>query len=63
MDEKSCWTCGHFLIGGACFKNGEKDAQFVEHDYLCDEWVPENTEGTITYEITKHVEENLEKND
>lgn len=55
---KSCWTCGHWLIGGYCFKNGANEPhEKTKHDYVCDEWVEENAEGSITALITKHAEE------
>lgn len=49
--EKSCWTCGHFLIGGGCWKDsnmGEAGRKNVEVDHVCDSWVEEGTKGTVT---------------
>jgi hypothetical protein len=46
-----------FFDRGMCFKDGEENTQQVEHDHLCGDWVPENTDGTITREISDHVAE------
>lgn len=59
MDGKSCWSCGHYLIGGGCWKDGQlgqdgwKD---VSPNDCCDSWVPENTEGTINGIIDAELE-------
>ena len=59
--EKNCWTCGHWLIGGLCYKNGvDSDYEITAHDYVCDSWVKENAHGTITEYIAKQINENEE---
>lgn len=56
--EKSCWTCGHWLIGGFCFKNGtDKQHENTSHDYVCNKWVAEDIEGTITGMIAENAKE------
>ncbi|MBG9772403.1 hypothetical protein [Brevibacillus laterosporus] len=56
--EKNCWTCSHWLIGGGCWKDAFIDGAYsqlgvvmTEHDHYCDDWVIEGTEGTIMYEV------------
>jgi hypothetical protein len=47
----NCWSCGHWLIGGGCWKYGhigEPGWRDTNPDDSCEEWVPEGTEGTIT---------------
>ncbi|WP_431030036.1 hypothetical protein [Lysinibacillus sp. LZ02] len=40
---KMCWGCGHYLIGGGCWKDGQmlqpgwKD---VQPDNTCNSWIP-----------------------
>ena len=54
--NKSCWTCGHFLIGGGCWKDGqmgEEGWKDVSPEDICEAWVKEGTEGTVTYFIEK----------
>lgn len=49
-EEKSCWTCGHFLIGGGCCIAGCGSGYWikVDVDHTCDKWVEEGTKGTVT---------------
>ena len=49
--SKTCWGCGHFLVGGGCWKDGEMlqpGWKNVEPDDTCGSWVPEGTKGTVT---------------
>jgi hypothetical protein len=51
---KDCWSCGHFLIGGGCWKDGqmgEEGWKNVSPSDSCNEWVPEETIGTISGDI------------
>ena len=49
--EKSCWSCGHYLIGCGCWKDGQlhqngwKD---VKPDDSCSHWVAEGFKGSVT---------------
>lgn len=48
--EKTCWTCGNYLIGGGCWKDGnmgEVGWRDVGPNDSCREWVTEKTPGTI----------------
>jgi hypothetical protein len=59
-DGNECWGCGHWLIGGGCWKNGQMGTTgwfATNPDDSCAEWVEENTVGTITGEIQKHITE------
>lgn len=52
-----CWGCGHWLIGGGCWKNGQMSEtgwKSTNPDDSCEEWVPEGTQGTITGVIAEH---------
>ncbi|MGN4125089.1 hypothetical protein ACMGD3_08765 [Lysinibacillus sphaericus] len=49
--EKTCCSCGHYLIGGGCWKEGNENLKQVQVDDNCGSWVPENTEGTITCQL------------
>lgn len=54
---KDCWGCGHWLIGGGCWKNGQMSEpgwRNTDPDDSCEEWVSEGTEGTITGIIAAH---------
>lgn len=55
--DKSCWSCGHWLIGGMCFKNGEDNIRQTDPDFSCKDWAVEDTEGTITHFISQHVKD------
>jgi hypothetical protein len=49
-EDKTCWSCGHYLIGGGCWKDGdfgEDGWRNVGPDDSCEGWVEENTPGTI----------------
>ena len=45
--SKSCWSCGHFLIGAGCYKTPPHGVT-VAIDHVCDGWLPEGTKGTVT---------------
>ncbi|MGG0663428.1 hypothetical protein ABE042_04890 [Viridibacillus arvi] len=45
MDEKICWTCGHYAFG--CFVTGKYDSS-VNVIGTCNKWCPEGTKGTVT---------------
>ena len=52
--SKSCWTCGHYLIGGGCWKDGqmgEEGWKNVDPNDYCEHWTHKDTEGTISGEI------------
>lgn len=47
--QKVCWSCGHWLIGLGCTKEGFNENVIVtEHDDMCEKWCPEGTKGTAT---------------
>lgn len=49
-EDKSCWSCGNYLIGGGCWKDGdmgEKGWKDVGPNDSCSAWVDEETPGTI----------------
>jgi hypothetical protein len=49
--DMSCWTCGHYLIGGGCWKDGqmgEEGWKNVSPNDSCNSWVEEGTKGTVT---------------
>jgi hypothetical protein len=51
---KTCWSCGHYLIGGGCWKDGhmgEEGWKDVSPDDCCSEWVPEKSPKTINAKI------------
>ncbi|MCM3632886.1 hypothetical protein [Paenibacillus camelliae] len=51
---ETCWSCGHWLIGGGCWKYGQMHQEgWINSgpNDSCEEWLPEGTEGTITHEI------------
>lgn len=59
MGDKSCWSCGHFLIGGGCWKDGQMGEEGWKHvspNSLCNSWVEEGTKGTITHKINMGLE-------
>lgn len=50
-EDKTCWTCGHYLIGGGCWKDGsmgEEGWRNVGPNDSCASWVEETTPGTIS---------------
>ncbi|WP_339167058.1 hypothetical protein NSQ24_01355 [Brevibacillus sp. FSL L8-0520] len=54
---ENCWSCGHWLIGGGCWKNGQMSEagwRDTGPNDSCDEWVAEGTDGTITGLIASH---------
>lgn len=58
--NKECWTCGHFLIGGGCWKDGQINQpgwKDVGPSDVCDEWVTEKTPGTINGDIWAQIED------
>lgn len=61
---ENCWSCGHWLIGGGCWKNGQMSEPGWKNtgpNDSCEEWVPEGTEGTITGLIASHNAEEGER--
>lgn len=58
-EDKTCWTCGHWLIGGGCWKDGrmgEEGWRNTGPEDSCEEWVEEGTEGTVTGEMWEDIE-------
>ncbi|MFF5994259.1 hypothetical protein AAGS61_05830 [Lysinibacillus sp. KU-BSD001] len=46
--SKSCWSCGHWLIGlGCCFSGIERYVKTAP-EYSCDKWITEGAPGTVT---------------
>jgi hypothetical protein len=62
-EDKTCWSCGHYLIGGGCWKDGDPGEDGWRNagpDDSCEGWVEETTPGTINgamYEMMKFKEE------
>lgn len=53
-EDKTCWTCGHYLIGGGCWKDGnmgEEGWRSVSPHDSCAKWVEETTPGTVSGEM------------
>ncbi|PAE24039.1 hypothetical protein [Bacillus sp. 7894-2] len=53
-DDKTCWTCGHYIIGGGCWKDGgmgEDGWRNVGPNDSCGSWVDELTPGTVCGEM------------
>jgi len=46
--SKTCWNCGHWLIGLGCTREDVNNCIPTEHDHTCNEWVKEGTQGTVT---------------
>lgn len=46
--DKTCWSCGHWLLGLGCCLKGTGAYVQTEHDYSCNSWVEEGTKGTVT---------------
>lgn len=46
--RKSCWGCGHWLIGLGCCISGINTYKQTEPDHSCDKWVEEGAPGTVT---------------
>lgn len=46
--DKTCWGCGHWLLGLGCCLKGINDYVQTEHDQTCDSWIEEGTKGTVT---------------
>lgn len=45
--KPSCWSCGHWVIGGGCFKDKD-NVRPTDHDDYCEDWVKEGSPGTVT---------------
>lgn len=57
--NNTCWSCGHFLIGGGCWKDGqmgEEGWKNVSPNDSCEHWVKEGTKGTITGDMNDSIE-------
>lgn len=48
--KPTCWSCGHWVIGGGCFRDKDNVVQ-TEHDHHCGDWVKEGAPGTITRDM------------
>lgn len=46
--DKTCWSCGHWLLGLGCCVEGVNDFVPTEVDYVCHKWLPEGMEETVT---------------
>ncbi len=53
--DKTCWTCGHWLIGGSCWK--DETIVNTGPNHSCDSWVEEGADGTVTGDILQSLEE------
>ncbi|MBD1373735.1 hypothetical protein IC620_15420 [Hazenella sp. IB182357] len=60
-ENKVCWSCGHWLIGGGCWKDGVNNRINTDVDYSCEAWLEEDTPGTITHEVYNTAIEELFK--
>ena len=53
--NKTCWTCGHWLIGGGCWEG--ESVKHTDPEYTCDKWVEEGADGTVTGDILRGISE------
>lgn len=53
--SKTCWTCGHWLIGGGCWEG--KSVKHTTPEYSCEQWVEEGADGTVTGDIWRGISE------